>query len=116
MVDAGADMIFGHGPHVARAMELYRGKVIAYSLGNFATYGRFNLQADRRFGGILDVKLTSSGVLSSARILSIEQKYWGVPFLDETHRFTELVDSLSQADLGGLGARFSPHGLMILDK
>lgn len=35
MVDAGADMFVGHGPHVLRGVEIYRGKPIFYSLGNF---------------------------------------------------------------------------------
>src|SRR5688500_15162276 len=35
MVDAGADMFVGHGPHVLRAVEIYKGKPIMYSLGDF---------------------------------------------------------------------------------
>ena len=38
VVDAGADLVAGHGPHVLRGMEWYRGRLIAYSLGNFAGY------------------------------------------------------------------------------
>ena len=34
-IDAGADLIIGHHPHVLQGIEVYRGKVIAYSLGNF---------------------------------------------------------------------------------
>ena len=34
-VDAGADLVLGHGPHVVRGMEVYRGRPIFYSLGNF---------------------------------------------------------------------------------
>ena len=34
-VDAGADMVIGHGPHLLRGIEIYRGKPIFYSLGNF---------------------------------------------------------------------------------
>ncbi len=37
-IDAGADLILGNGPHVCRAMELYKNRLIAYSLGNFCTY------------------------------------------------------------------------------
>lgn len=114
MIDAGADLIIGHGPHVARAMEVYRGKLIAYSLANFATYGRFNLQADRRFGCILEVELTTSGQMTGARIIATEQKYWGVPFWDKTRRFVHLVDSLSQTDLSLRGARFTPTGHLIM--
>lgn len=116
LIDAGADLILGHGPHVARAMELYRGKLIAYSLANFATYGRFNLQADRRFGGILEIELSRTGELTGAKIISTEQKYWGVPFLDREHRFTFLVDSLSRADLPGTGVHMTPEGHLILGK
>jgi poly-gamma-glutamate capsule biosynthesis protein CapA/YwtB (metallophosphatase superfamily) len=35
MVDAGADIVFGQGPHVARGVEMYKDKFISYSLGNF---------------------------------------------------------------------------------
>lgn len=35
MIDAGADLVAGHGPHLLRGMELYKGKPIFYSLGNF---------------------------------------------------------------------------------
>lgn len=35
MVDAGADIVVGHGPHVLRGIELYKGRPILYSLGDF---------------------------------------------------------------------------------
>ena len=35
MVDAGADVVVGHGPHVLRGVEIYKGKPIFYSLANF---------------------------------------------------------------------------------
>lgn len=35
IIDAGADAVIGHHPHVLREVEAYRGGVIAYSLGNF---------------------------------------------------------------------------------
>ncbi len=115
MVDAGADLIIGHGPHVARAMEVYQGKLIAYSLANFATYGRFNLQEERRFGGILEIELNATGDLVKARIISIEQKYWGVPLWDRQNRFAQLVDSLSQADLPETGVRIDANGYLIFE-
>ena len=34
-IEAGADLFFGHGPHVIRGIEMYRGKPIFYSLGDF---------------------------------------------------------------------------------
>ena len=35
VIDAGADVVVGHGPHVTRGIEIYKGKPIFYSLGNF---------------------------------------------------------------------------------
>lgn len=35
LIDSGADIIFGHHPHVIQPMEVYKGKAIFYSLGNF---------------------------------------------------------------------------------
>jgi poly-gamma-glutamate synthesis protein (capsule biosynthesis protein) len=35
MIEAGADIVAGHGPHLLRGMEIYQGKPIFYSLGNF---------------------------------------------------------------------------------
>jgi poly-gamma-glutamate synthesis protein (capsule biosynthesis protein) len=35
MIEAGADLVVGHGPHLLRGLELYKGKPIFYSLGNF---------------------------------------------------------------------------------
>ncbi len=114
MIDAGADLIVGHGPHVARAMELYKGKLVAYSMANFATYGRFNLQEERRFGGILDIEMSHKGDLIGARLISTEQKYWGVPFVDSKHRFSHLVDSLAAQDFPISGARFESDGTLII--
>src|SRR5439155_8272128 len=35
MIDAGADLVVGHGPHVVRGIEIYKGKAILYSVGDF---------------------------------------------------------------------------------
>lgn len=40
-IDAGADLVFGHHPHVMQGIEVYRGRPIFYSLGNF-TFARHN--------------------------------------------------------------------------
>ena len=53
-IDAGADMFIGHGPHMLRPMEMYKGKPIFYSLGNFAfmseTLERIPAEIYRYFG------------------------------------------------------------------
>ena len=45
-IDAGADLVLGHHPHVLQGIERYRGKTILYSLGNFA-FGSTSRSADR---------------------------------------------------------------------
>ena len=60
MIDAGADVIIGHGPHVTRAIDIYV-KFIAYSLGNFCTYGRFNLSGSKGIAPILQLEISDKG-------------------------------------------------------
>jgi len=68
VIDAGADIVFGHGPHVTRAMDLYKGRFIAYSLGNFCTYGRFNLQGAKGFAPIVKVLIDKNGKFVQGQI------------------------------------------------
>jgi poly-gamma-glutamate capsule biosynthesis protein CapA/YwtB (metallophosphatase superfamily) len=68
MVDAGADMFVGHGPHVLRAVEIYKGKPIFYSLGDFIfqnetllrlpseNYEPYNLRADQHVNDFNDAR------------------------------------------------------------
>ena len=98
VVDAGADIVVGHGPHVTRGMELYNDRLIAYSLGNFATYGRFNLRGPAGIAPLLRVTLDDDGRFVSGRAVSIYQTKPTGPMLDERHRAARLVRQLSRAD------------------
>ncbi len=91
MVDAGADLVLGHGPHVARGLELVNGRLVAYSLGNFWTYSGFLSWGMLGVGPVLDVTLASDGRLKEVVIHSTRQAGLGVPHLDplgEARRFT----------------------------
>ena len=68
-IDAGADLVLGSGPHVVRAMEIYKGKLIAYSLGNFATYGPFNLNAENGLTLVLEAHLAPDGTFLQRKSL-----------------------------------------------
>ena len=61
VIDAGADLVLGHGPHVLRGMEIYKDRLIAYSLGNFATYGWFKLTGETALTIILEARLDAGG-------------------------------------------------------
>jgi poly-gamma-glutamate synthesis protein (capsule biosynthesis protein) len=60
-IDAGADVVIGSHPHVLQAIEVYKGRVIFYSLGNFA-FDRAGLLKDPDYARGLDLYLASHGL------------------------------------------------------
>jgi len=68
-VDAGADLVVGHHPHVVQDMERYKNGWIVYSLGNFVFDQNFSL-ATRR-GGLLTV-VVEGGVISRVSTASVD--------------------------------------------
>ena len=110
VVDAGADVVIGHGPHVPRAVEIYENRFVAYSLGNFWTYGRFNLQGPNGLAPVVDLVLASDGSLRSARIRSARQEGRGGPKLDPTGGALALISELTATDLEAAGLVFEHDG------
>ncbi|MBE2253773.1 MAG: CapA family protein [Myxococcus sp.] len=110
VIDAGADVVLGHGPHVLRAMELYQGRLIAYSLGNFATYGRFSLGGALGVSVVLEVELADDGRFVKGRVLSTKQEGKGVPMPDERGRGQKTIAALSARDFPKSGVRVSDDG------
>ncbi len=110
VVDAGADLVLGHGPHVLRGMEGYKGRLIAYSLGNFATYGRFNLSGNQGIGAILEVTLARDGNLAAGKILGTVQEGEGRPVPDTQNRAADLVRVLSTEDFPSSGVQVAQDG------
>lgn len=113
-VDAGADLVFGHGPHVTRAVELYRGRLIAYSLGNFATYGRFSLRGPKGVAPVLRVDVDGEGAfLRGEAIPTIQTKPTG-PMLDPERRAVNLLRELSTADFPESPLLVDPDGQLVV--
>ncbi|WP_225413406.1 CapA family protein [Stigmatella hybrida] len=110
MVDAGAHLVLGHGPHVARGMEFYKGRLIAYSMGNFATYGRFNLQGPQGLGMVLEVELDREGRFLSGKILPTRQVGEGLAVPDPKGAVLKLVRKLTAEDFPDSGARIDEDG------
>jgi poly-gamma-glutamate capsule biosynthesis protein CapA/YwtB (metallophosphatase superfamily) len=98
VIDAGADLVIGHGPHVLRGMEIYKDRLIDYSLGNFATYGWFRLEAETALTIILEVKLDATGKFIGGTIHPARQEGRGIPVLDETGAAIKKIRSLSEMD------------------
>ena len=111
-VDAGADIIFGQGPHVTRAIELYKNKFISYSAGNFATYGKFNLKGSSGIAPIFKITLDSKGNFIEGEIIPVRQTR-GVygPFIDENKSAVKEIISLNKSDFPeGNGLSVSEDG------
>lgn len=85
-IDAGADLVFGHGPHVTRAVELYKNRFIAYSLGNFCTYARFNLRGPNGFAPIIKIKVNKEGEFITGEIIPVYQEGEGYTKIDPQKR------------------------------
>jgi poly-gamma-glutamate capsule biosynthesis protein CapA/YwtB (metallophosphatase superfamily) len=100
MVSAGADLVLGHGPHVVRGMEVYRGRLIAYSLGYFATYGAFDLADRAGLSLILEVRMAADGSFVDGMVYPIRQDEPGGPRLDLQREILPILRQLSAEDFG----------------
>jgi hypothetical protein len=98
LIDEGADIVFGHGPHVTRAIELYNNRFIAYSLGNFCTYARFNLKDANGVAPIIKVFTNQKGEFMKAKIFSIKQSGEGGPVIDNSHSALQQIIELTNID------------------
>jgi hypothetical protein len=109
-VDAGADAVFCHGPHIPRAVEVYKDRFIAYSLGNFWTYGSFNLRDENGQAPIADIRVAKDGSLQSARIISAKQVKPGGPFLDTSNAAARQIGMLTARDFPETGVTVAADG------
>jgi hypothetical protein len=113
VIDAGADAVIGHGPHVLRGIEFHRGRPIAYSLGNFATYRGFNLEGVRSLTGVLQLQLGGRGGFQGARFIPMTQPPRRGPAPDPGAAAVALIRRLSLEDFGGGAARIAPDGTIL---
>ena len=108
VIDAGGDIVFGHGPHVTRAIDLYKGRFIAYSLGNFVTYGRFNLRGPNGFAPIVKVNVDKNGKFVEGKIFPIVQRGRGGAVPDPAMQAVKEIQRLNAED-------FPEHPLVVGD-
>jgi hypothetical protein len=109
VIDAGASIVLGSGPHVIRGIERYRGRLIAYSLGNFVGYHTLGGGGVLSDSGILRVTLSSRGRLLAARWISIHL-VGGLPRPDQSDAGAKLVASVSGEDFPSRHYTISPDG------
>jgi hypothetical protein len=110
VIDAGADLVIGHGPHVPRALELYQGRLIAYSLGNFATWYGISINGVAGYAPVLEATLDEAGALVEGRIHSnVQDRVDGV-VPDPAHKAYRLMRELTEQDFPEHGIDFADDG------
>jgi len=110
VVDAGADFVFGHGPHVPRAMEIYGDRLIAYSLGNFATYYGLSVADEAGIAPLLVVAIERDGRFHSGRLHSAIQLRPSGPIWDPSQRAFTLTRELTEQTFGTAMFAFAEDG------
>ncbi len=99
VIDAGADIVYGHGPHVPRAVEQYKDRVILYSLGNFCTWWGISVSGSNGYAPMAWVELAPSGELVDFKIISFEQRSKHYPVYDSQERAAKFMLELSMSDV-----------------
>jgi poly-gamma-glutamate capsule biosynthesis protein CapA/YwtB (metallophosphatase superfamily) len=112
-VRAGADLVLGSGPHVLRAMEIYRGRLIAYSLGNFSGFHNFATEGVLGASAVLHVTLDPDGAFRSGRIASVRLIEAGQPVPDPSGEGARIIAQLSREDLGGAAVKVGAGGRIL---
>lgn len=111
VIDAGADLVIGHGPHVLRGIDLYKEKLIIYSLGNFLTHGNVNIRDVRGNSAIMDVALDlETGNLVEGSIIPTKQVGRGIAAFDPSGKAIRLIRNLSSEDFPGSDLQISADG------
>ncbi len=110
VIDAGADIVFGHGPHVPRAFDLYKDRFIAYSLGNFCTYSRMNLDGPNGLAPLVRLKTNTEGMFIEGQIVSFKQYYGKGIILDKMNRAASKIQNLTKSDIPECLLRFEKNG------
>ena len=109
VVVAGADIVIGQGPHVPRAMEIYKGHLIAYSLGNFWTYSGVQTYAVSGLGPVLEAWVAPDGAIAGFTIHSTRQAGLGVPHLDPLDEASRYMLYLTKSDFPGTYTLLEGH-------
>jgi hypothetical protein len=110
VVAAGADLVVGSGPHVIRGVERYHGRLIAYSLGNFAGYKNFGTGGTLSLSAILRVQLRGDGAFDGGTWISLRLDGNALPHPDPSHASARLVAQLSRDDFGASAAHIAADG------
>ena len=109
-IDAGADLVFGNGPHVCRAMELYKNRLIAYSLGNFCTYRCVSVAGVCGIAPLLKVVVNKKGEFINGKIVSYKQTHNKGLLPDSLNKAAQKIKELTETDFPDAGILIAYNG------
>ncbi len=116
VIDAGADVVFGHGPHVTRAVDLYKDRFIIYSMGNFCTWSRINVQGVSGLAPIVKVHTTKEGKFLKGEIISTYQTKYQPPKIDSQKRVLKKIQDLTKQDIPEVNLKIGDDGIVTKKK
>lgn len=111
-IDAGADIIFGNGPHVPRAIDLYKDRFIAYSLGNFCTYRRMNISGVNGMAPAIKVYTNRKGKFIKAEIIPFKQNEVTGTIYDSSKSSIRKIQQLTSEDFPESELHISDDGIV----
>jgi poly-gamma-glutamate capsule biosynthesis protein CapA/YwtB (metallophosphatase superfamily) len=114
-VDAGADIVLGNGPHVSRAIEKYRGRLIAYSLGNFCTYKSVSVMGACGMAPLLKAYLNKKGEFISGNIIAFRQTHEQGLVRDNRNGAVKRMQELTEKDFPQSGLDIDDDGSIVND-
>jgi poly-gamma-glutamate capsule biosynthesis protein CapA/YwtB (metallophosphatase superfamily) len=110
MIKAGADLVFASGPHVLRGIEWYKGRLIAYSLGNLAATHTLSTQGSLALSALLRVTFDRQGRFAAGSIVPLRLVGAGTPVFDSGRTAIGRIRELSREDFGPRATRISKDG------
>ena len=115
-IDAGADIVLGHGPHITRAIDMYKGRFIAYSMGNFCTYEKFNIKGISGMAPIFELRLQKTGAFIDGKVISTRQFGRGGPVIDAEQSVIQEIKRLTAEDIPEIELTFNNEHFIIQNK
>jgi len=112
VIDAGADLVVGHGPHVVRGMEFYKGRLIAYSLGNFAGYRALGYNGVVGITAVIKVTINRDGSWGGGTLIPTYMIAPGLPRPDPKKQAISMISNLTKQDFPQSGAKIAADGVI----
>jgi hypothetical protein len=112
MIDAGADVVLASGPHILRGLEWYRGRLVAYSLGNLASSHTLSSAGVLGESALLRLTLDANGRFVGGALVPLRLDAWGAPSFDAGRASLALLRAVSREDFGVRGATIGAGGAL----